>query len=466
MKNKIDIESIYLKLPIFLQNILVSIEGKRIQRRRYSRHFYNIFNEVIDRFCDLDMAFQGDYQKKRLRDFLQKARLSPFWYKRFLDYEVDPDAEDVFQELRKLPVLSKDEVKDHAHDIDISAQLDVDFFSCHTSGTTGSGLVFPVSKEAEREQWATWWRYRLWHGIKFDTLCGYFGGRSLVSLSQQKPPYWRVNRPGRQIMFSAYHLSDKTAPDYIAALNRYRVPWIHGYPSTIALLAGLKRDLGLPDIPSLQVATIGAESLLSQQRELIENVLKVPVREHYGLAEGVANISECPNGRLHVDEDFAYVEFLPVNRDGTLFKIVGTNWSNPVFPLFRYDTGDIATIEDNECSCEKEGRVVKCIDGRKEDYVSLPSGAKVGRLDHIFKDMININAAQIYQPNVEDIVIRVVPGKNFNRKRDEKDILSETRKRLGNEISISFEYVSELPKTKSGKLRFVVSDVQENKIAV
>src|SRR5207249_1777801 len=39
----------------------------------------------------------------------------------------------------------------------------------HTSGTTGGELRFPITMRAMQEQWATWWRYRGWHGIRPGT---------------------------------------------------------------------------------------------------------------------------------------------------------------------------------------------------------------------------------------------------------------------------------------------------------
>ena len=243
------------------------------------------------------------------------------------------------------------------------------------------------------------------------------------------------------------------------------MPWIHGYPSTLAYLAGLKRDLCLPGIPSLKMITVGAESLLPHQKKMMESVFGVAVREHYGMAEGVANISECSEGCLHVDEDFSYVEFLKIPGEENLYKIIGTNWANTAFPLLRYDTGDIATIEERKCSCGNMGRIVSNIDGRKEDFVILPSGAKIGRLDHIFKDMVEINAAQIYQPDESKIILKIVPGNGYDKSKDEIALLSETRKRLGHEIKIDVNYVDDLPRTKNGKLRFVVSDIETNKVA-
>ena len=49
---------------------------------------------------------------------------------------------------------------------------------------------------AIQEQWAIWWRYRRLHGLQFNTWCGYFGGRSVVPLTQKRPPLWRFNRAG------------------------------------------------------------------------------------------------------------------------------------------------------------------------------------------------------------------------------------------------------------------------------
>lgn len=108
-----------------------------------------------------------------------------------------------------------------------------------------------------------------------------------------------------------------------------------------------------------------------------------------------ANISQCLEGFLHVDEDFAAVEFLPAGGDQ--YRIVGTNLSNLAFPLIRYDTGDLATLTDAICECGRPGRIVEHLDGRQEDYVVTRSGAQLGRIDHIFKDMINIREAQIRQ---------------------------------------------------------------------
>lgn len=450
------LEHFYRRLPPALQNVACSVEGLRINRRRYGAD-YSTYEQLVRERDLRDRTAMHELQLQRLAQHLRTAATSPYWMQQFATHGVDPRG-DPQEQLRKLPVISKQQVRAQAPLIRNPESRDSDLVHCHTSGTTGAGLRFVETKAAERERWAVWWRYRGWHGIERDTWCGYFGGRSIVPIDNSRAPYWRMNRPGRQIMFSAYHLGPSTAHAYLKALRRCAPPWLHGYPSLLALLAAFC-EADETQFTGISVATTGAENLLASQRAAIARAFGCPVRQHYGQAEAVANFSECELGRLHVDEDFAYVEFLAVEGMESTYRVVGTNWSNPAFPLLRYDTGDVVRLEESGCPCGRVGRIVASIDGRQEDYVILPGGVRLGRLDHVFKDMINIREAQIYQPDVSRIVLRVARGEEFGE-ADERQLLREARERIGNSIAIDIEYLPSIPRMASGKLRFVVSDLR------
>jgi phenylacetate-CoA ligase len=47
---------------------------------------------------------------------------------------------------------------------------------------------------------------------------------------------------------------------------------------------------------------------------------------------------------------------------------------------------------------------------------------------------------------------------------DEQRIRSETRRRLGKAIAILFDYVSDIPRTKNGKFRFIISNLGTKKV--
>jgi phenylacetate-CoA ligase len=179
----------------------------------------------------------------------------------------------------------------------------------------------------------------------------------------------------------------------------------------------------------------------------------------------VAMVSECPEGRLHVDEDYSVVEFVPAPEAPGAYHLVGTTLDNEVFPLVRYRVGDIMRLAGPEpCRCGRHGRIVASIDGRQEDYLMLSDGALVGRVDHFFKDAVRVAEAQIIQERAGEAVFRIVRAAGYG-KADETALRSEVYKRVGDRLAVSFEYVDALPRTKAGKLRLVVSELP-NPLAV
>ena len=328
----------------------------------------------------------------------------------------------------------------------------------NTSGTTGAGLTFFCTRRAIQEQFAVWWRYRRWHGIELGTRCGYFGGRSVVPVSQEAPPYWRHNPAAKQLLFSAYHMNDRTLPAYVSMIRKAQPPWLHGYPSLLQLLASWIVDRRVDLGYQVKWITIGAESLMPNQSRAIEEAFGVRPIQHYGMAEAVANISECPAGRMHVDEDFAAVEFVKDERSGAL-RVVGTSLANDATGFLRYDVGDLVKGETGgSCSCGLPGRIVGEIDGRKEDFIVLANGARVSCGNQMFKTLEDIREAQILQTRAGEVTVRVVRSANYGE-GSERRLLREMRKRLGNETAIRVEYTGRVQRTSNGKLRLVVSEV-------
>lgn len=457
------LEYMYQTSPIFMQNLLCSVYGFLLNKRRYNQRYTEIEEAVFEREYWTKEKLE-DFCSKRLQQMVKHAAITTGYYKKkFREMGVDPLSIKSDEDLKFLPILSKEEVQQNIEAFNSNSINSTLHRLVKTSGTSGTGLMFPFALDAEREQWAVWWRYRKRHGIDHKTWSAHFFGKSIVPVEQKKPPFWRVNVPGRQIFFSGYHLAEKNFPFYVEELNRRQPPWIQGYPSLLALLASFmeERDLSLDYQP--KVVTIGSESLLTHQKDVIEKAFHTKCRQHYGMTEGVCNVSECSEGRLHIDEDFGLLE-LQADEGGSA-KIIATGYTNFAFPLLRYDTGDVAQLESSDvsCPCGLPGRLVKSIDGRIEDYVVTPEGRRVGRLDHVFKEMVHVKEAQIYQDCASQVVFRIVQSHGYG-KNDEARLITEVRKRLGKEIEIIIDYVNELERTERGKLRFVISDIRANKV--
>ena len=444
-------ERVYARLPRSLQSLALTAEGWRQRRDRYGGDFERRLVGYLAR----ERASEDEVRaarREKLRRVLREARAIPFWAERLARAGIDPERVEGPDDLASLPLLTKPEILARGTAL-LSPRVPRGAMrKVHTSGTTGAGLVFMTTREAVRDQWAVWWRFRLRHGIARDTWSAVFAGRSIVPGNDARP--WRTNYAGRQVLFSQYHLGPATAPAYARALVALDLPWFHGYPSFLAHLAALLAQTGGPR-PRPRVISLGAENVLASQVRIIREVLGADPIQHYGLAEMVANASQCPAGRLHIDEDFAAVELVP--EPGGAHRIVGTALGNLAMPFIRYDTGDLARLASGPCSCGLPGRVLDAIDGRDEDLLELSDGSRVGRLDHLFKDAVRVAEAQIRQSSPGRCTMLLVPREGF-RTSDRDALLRECRDRFGDRLDVTIELVQELPRTARGKLRLVVRE--------
>ena len=451
-------EALYRQLPIALQNVVCSLEGHRIQRTRFGTRFRQFLTQAERRDTWTSEEIQN-YRNRCLAAYVQHSGAHvPFYRRWFAAHKVDPRDLCTLSDLRALPVLDKRIVQERVSDFLSTGPPKRHQVSIHTSGTIGAGLRFPTTRDALRKQWAVWWRYRRWHGLLPGTWCGYFGGRTVVPPGQSGPPFWRYNVPGRQVLFSAYHMSSRYLDSYIDELRATRPLWLHGYPSLLALLARHMVDNNIDLGYQVRWVTTGAENLLFHQSHIIERALQVRPRQHYGMAEAIANFSECQYGILHVDEDFSAVEF--IRSKGKECRVVGCSFSNPAVGLLRYDPGDVVTVSDKSCSCGRPGRVVTAIDGRQEDYITLANGARVSCVNQIFKPLVNVREAQVYQRSPGELTVRIAPGTDY-QDSDEDRLRYEIRSRLGDDLLVSIDYVDAVERSATGKMRLVISEMSD-----
>jgi phenylacetate-CoA ligase len=455
------LETVYARAPIWAQHALCSAEGLRLRALRYPPGFDARVRRVQARLDWTPWQRQAD-RRARLRTMLIHAgQHVPYWRDLFRALGFRPERVQHEDELAALPLLTKDVIlregsRMWAERVPPWAGGHVEL---KTSGTTGAGLVFRASWAAVREQWAVCWRYRLANGLPRGTWCAQLAGRVVVPLPQPRGPWYRVNAPGRQLLLSGYHLGPHTAGEYLAELRRREIPWIHGYPSLVVLLAqaALAERVRLP---ALRWVTLASETVTAGQRRAITEAFDLAPREHYAQTEAVANASQGADGRLRLDDDFSVVELRPepggVSDGPAAHRMVGTSLDNWHQPFIRYDTGDLVVL-DPDGDDEAPGRALLDIDGRREDYVVLRSGARVGRTDHVFKALTCVREAQIRQREAGAIAIHVVPRVEWTAEHD-ATLRREVARRLGDDLRVEVVLAERLPRTPRGKLRLVVRE--------
>ena len=399
------------------------------------------------------------YQLKQLQSLVELAYFHVPYYRGTMQvFDVKPEDIQSLEDLSRLPFVEKDMVRRRYQDFLSSKLSSPALYKCHTSGTTGTPLTLYRDLRNIGFEYAMLSRQREWAGLKPDDRYATLKGELLASRSVNRGKYWSLNIAENKLIMSSYHLSQTTAESYVEALRHYNVEAIDGYPSSIYALAKfmLERNIRLP----LKAILTSSETLVPEQKSIIEAAFNCYVYDYYGMAERIAAVHTCEYGSYHVVPEYSIVEFL---RTSTLsdshYEIVGTSLTNRAMPLIRYRVGDIAEVSNDTCKCGRSYPVIRGIVGRTDDYVVTPSGKLVGRLDHIFKGAQHLIQAQLYQPDRDRIILRIVPDKSFTQ-RDADFILKKLNNRLGERMEFHVENVPFIARTARGKIKSVVSDVE------
>jgi phenylacetate-CoA ligase len=453
-------ERLYYRLPVFCQNAAFSLYGLRLWRTRFSRHFYERLGQLREsEYWDAQRIAQ--FQDAQVRDLVRHAYQRVPFYRRWYDeHGVDPYQIQRCEDLKKLPVLTKDTVRKCQEEM-ISSQYPRRSLSVGlTSGTTGTPLRIWRTKQAIAFQWAIWWRHRGRFGLVPGQKYLMFGARVPVSPQQQKPPFWREDFFGHRTYLSTYHMTTANLPAIVDFLDRRSFRYYLGYPSAFYVLAQylLDNHIRLENPPHYVLS--GSDALLPAFEKAIREGIGSPVSEQYGMAEFAGNLSKCEHGRFHVDFECCHVESIPLaGSAGPQQSLLLTGWGNPAMPFIRYEIGDLGTPSAGACPCGRQSATFDRIDGRIEDYVRTPDGRMVIGLNQVLEYGAGAKEIQIYQDRIDRIEVRVVPGPDYSE-ASERALVRELERRVGNSLTVKFVIVDQIPRTATGKFRAVVSTLK------
>lgn len=446
-----DTMDLYNRLPVVLQNIAVTAKGFQIQRRRYGK----LFEKQYDRFQQqLKWPYERKcgYRDRKIAEMVEYCyKYVPFYKKIFDENGINYQSIKTLDDLKNIPLINKKIVKSNFNEL-ISTEYDRrKMILMHTSGSTGAGFQFYMTPEMDAAHWANGWTWYKSIGIKRSDWNGVFTGQSIVPMNRDKKPYYRIDYARRQIRFDGYHMREEVFKDFLEELNRKRPAWLHGYPSSMVMLAQYMLDEGIQISYTPTAITVSSENMLSEKAKLIEKAFGVYPLQTYGQGERVACFYQWPNHQMYVSENYSAVELIP-NGSGQ-YRVIGTSLYNFGMPFLRYETGDLVTFEEN-----KNGRLILTVDGRLEDIIKLKDGSQIGRLDFIFKDMVHVAAAQIVQKSYELLEIHIVRSSRY-ADNDERELTHMLNKYFAGRIKWRIVYCSEINRTSNGKLRMVKSEL-------
>ena len=415
-------------------------------------HLNSAWGEVVR--CDgYDRQKLEHIQNEKLSALLHHVAANvPFYRQWVKEHGVDVSQ----MTLEDFPVIEKKDIREREKDFVADGWADKLEWS-RTSGSTGEPFSFA---RAEYDYtYATLWRGLFRWGIRPGDK------RVLVKGVDENPHVsilTKVKRSlygciNRCIVVDAHFLaiSETNVRSELRRIINYKPDYIHGYASSIYVLATCADKFGI-DCAGLRVKAVVTESEKCHdfQRKVIERVFHAPVVENYGSVEFGMIAQPDKDGRFCINEDHIKIE---TDQDGAAIL---TNLDEYGFPLIRFKNGDrvkIGAVHDT-----LPYRILTSIEGRIAETIYLPQGGSLQGyivMYPISKHMKYLREYQVYQPDINNLLIRVVEAEPLPMEV-ESLIVSEMRGIVGNVINVEIQKVKSIPLTKRGKRTFVCSDVR------
>ncbi|MBI1915860.1 MAG: phenylacetate--CoA ligase family protein [Planctomycetes bacterium] len=403
-------------------------------------------------------------QWKGLKRLLRHAyETVPFYRDRLDRAGLTPEEVRKFDDFRRLPVLTKEDLRQHGGTLLSRAYALRELHRKTTSGSTGVSVEVWVDDPSMQWKRACTLRSDEWSGWRFGEPVAKVWGN---------PEYLKRGWRGRlrNALLERAHYLDTLKMDE-AALARFArdlqaMPpsLLFGHAHSVYLLAEYLRARGIkPPRPRGIITT--AMVLHTWQRKSIEQVFDCKVTNRYGCEEVSLIACECERHEgLHVNADGVYVEVLCDGRPagpGEAGSVIVTDLTNRAMPILRYQVGDVAVVAGQRCGCGRGLPLLERIEGREADYVVTPAGELISGIsltENFAVQVPGIAQLQIVQESVSRFVFRIVRSPAFGQE-SLGEIERLVRVRFGPAVRYDCEYVERIPQEPSGKYRFCISQV-------
>jgi phenylacetate-CoA ligase len=447
---------LYRRIPVPLQNVMVTAYGYQLHRRRYGKEHDEVLDQLM-RSVRWEKTRLKALELERLQETLAYAyEHVPHYRELWKKIGFDPRDVRRIEDVRQLPVTEKDEVRADPWRFVSETFHGKKLYKGGTSGTTGKPVTTYKDRSCYQRTWAFQERQRQIWGITSTGPRVSIGVRPVVPMSQTRPPFWRHDLTEDNWHFSNFHIDERTLDAYVEKIAAIGPEEINAYPSGSYLVARHALRRGINSIRPKTVISC-AETLYAEQRATLEAAFGCKIADQYGSAEVVFWVGQCPSGTYHISHEFGLLE--SVRGDTAVWDepgdAVGTGFVNKVQVLIRYRLGDSVVLprESSPCPCGMRTDVVSQIVGRTDDVLYAADGRALGRLDILMKKLDSILEAQLVQDERDHLLVNLVAV-------DEPDpaIEEEIRARVvnlfGAAMQVDFRWIDRIPRTAAGKFRY------------
>lgn len=356
------------------------------------------------------------YQGRALARLVSHAHdRVPFYRESWARAGVTPGQVRGLPDLARLPIVTKDQVRDRPIGELIARGHDPNrLLAISTTGSTGRPFRI----------YNSWLEYRILHlfRLRAHRQFGRRAGDRIVEIDQPIPAHPNDNkligRTLRALGLEARLQLSVYEPDevLIDRLEAFEPDIVTAYPNVLQRLGRTLRKRSASRLRPRFLLT-NSEVLTSAARAEMSANWNARVFQFYDCHECNLIAWDCPAGfGLHCNEDVAVVEVLRDGQPaavGERGEVAITSLHSYAMPFVRFCLGDVATRGPSPCPCGQPFGTLTAVEGRMVDFFRLPGG----RWLHPYRLIENLDADgvewvrqyRLVQEREDRIVFNFVP---------------------------------------------------------
>lgn len=278
-------------------------------------------------------------------------------------------------------------------------------------------------------------------------------------LRGNKPNKGLFEKQYNQYIMSSYDLSSSNINQYVEYIKNNNINCLSVYPTAITIFC--KHLLAAKiEIPEIKGILSSSEILTSESKKVIKQAFpNITLIDLYGQNEHVAFALSINTGPYKFYNQYGFSEFIDTgmsNEKGNkICEIVSTGFVNRAMPLIKYKTEDYVEIDPT-------GNIISII-GRSQDFLVNKDGELVPCIVLTRdKTLDNVISFQYIQNVAGEVIFRVVANNKFSD-IDMNYIIEDIDNTFSGNIKGKVEIVKQIEKTKAGKQKRLIQNINNIK---
>jgi phenylacetate-coenzyme A ligase PaaK-like adenylate-forming protein len=392
-------------------------------------------------------------QLKRLKTMLCGAcQNHSFYRERFEASGFDPFVMKDAAEIKKIPILEKDEYRSFIQrEVARNEKRYRHWYQDGTSGSSGTPLHIYRTWEERAYMSGKWMRVLLLNDYHWRD----------VTFSLPSPRRVRRDSMVQRFGILRRYMVGFTSPveEMVAVCRKVRPSVIYANKSHLIQMA-LYCDENKIELPRPHLCISVGETMDERSKAVIENCFGIEnLIDAYGAIEfGILAWQTKKEDQFQFSHTTNFLEVLDENgQDADLGQGLITDLFIKSFPLIRYKLGDILDTE------KVDGLpVIRKIKGRMDDWIVFANGKRMPYFAFylVMEKRQEIRQFRIIQEDYDNIRIQLVAEPDADRSRLEKRILADLEREIQHTgIAYTFDFVDNIPPDPTGKIRMLISKI-------